>query len=269
MPSAPVLTDPEFQILRKLLYEAVGINLTPEKKALVAGRLGKRIADLGLASFGDYFRRISGGQHPDERQWAFNALTTNETSFFREPQHFAHLTEAILPTHPRGEPFRVWSAASSTGEEPYSIAMVLAERLGDAPWEIIASDISTKVLDQAKRGLYPMARSQQIPKPYLRRFCLKGTGPQDGSLLIDRWPRERVRFLQVNLVGPLPNLGQFDLIFLRNVLIYFDPPTKKRVVSGLLPHLKPGGWFFSGHSESLTGLIEGLTPVRPAIYRKS
>jgi chemotaxis protein methyltransferase CheR len=268
MAVAPTLTDSEFETLRKLLYEAVGINLTPEKKALVTGRLSKRIVDLGLSSFGDYFRRIAGNQDPHERQWAFNALTTNETSFFREPQHFAYLTESILPMHPRGEMFRVWSAASSTGEEPYSIAMTLAERLEKAPWEILASDISTKVLDQARRGLYPMQRAEQIPKPYLRNYCLKGTGPQEGSFMIDPWPKERVRFLQVNLVAPLPDLGTFDLIFLRNVLIYFDPPTKRRVVESLLRALKPGGHFFSGHSESLTGMVAGLVPIKPAIYRK-
>ena len=268
MALGPTLTDPEFEMLRRLLYEAVGINLTPEKKALVSGRLSKRIGDLGLKSFGDYFRRIAGKQDPDERQWAFNALTTNETSFFREPQHFAYLSETLIPAHPAGAPFRVWSAASSTGEEPYSIAMVLAERLGKAPWEVVASDLSTKVLDLARRGLYPLERAEKIPKPYLRNFCLKGTGPQEGGFLIDRWLRERVRYLQVNLVGPLPDLGHFDLIFLRNVLIYFDPPTKKRVVESLLRALKPGGHFFSGHSESLTGLVPGLVSVKPAIYRK-
>ncbi len=268
MPIGPTLSDAEFETLRKLLYEAVGINLTPEKKALVMGRLSKRLLDLGLSSFAEYFRRIASGKDPDERQWAFNALTTNETSFFREPQHFAFLTQNILPAHPRGESFRVWSAASSTGEEPYSIAMVLAERLRKAPWEIVASDISTKVLDQARRALYPMQRAEQIPKPYLRDFCLKGTGPHEGSFSIDRWPRERVRFLQVNLVAPLPDLGQFDLIFLRNVLIYFDPPTKRKVVENLLRALKPGGHFFSGHSESLTGMVSGLLPLKPAVYRK-
>ncbi|MEW5788915.1 MAG: protein-glutamate O-methyltransferase CheR [Pseudomonadota bacterium] len=262
------LNDQEFDFLRKHLYQAVGINLTPEKKALVTGRLGKRISDLGLASFGEYFKRIAGNLDPDERQWAINALTTNETSFYREPQHFAYLSEVIVPTHDRRETFRVWSAASSTGEEPYSIAMLLAERLQKAPWEVMASDLSTKVLDQARRGLYSLDRADRIPKPYLRRFCLKGVGAQEGMFLLEPWLRERVRFLQVNLVEPLPKLGMFDLIFLRNVLIYFDPPTKKRVVEQLLAHLKPGGHFFSGHSESLTGLVAELEPVRPAIYRK-
>lgn len=262
-----LLTDPEFDMLRRLLHEAVGIHLTPEKKALVTGRLSKRVADLGLASFGEYFRRI-GGADGEERQWAFNALTTNETSFFREAQHFSFLTQTILPGLPHGGGFRVWSAASSTGEEAYSIAMVLADRLDPAPWEVVASDISTKVLDQARIGLYPMERARTIPKPYLRAYCLKGTGPREGSFRIDRRLREKVSFLQANLIGPLPELGRFDLIFLRNVLIYFDPPTKRKVVDNLLPLLKPGGYLFSGHSESLTGLVDGLQPIKPAIYRK-
>ncbi len=263
------LTDQEFDFLRKLLYEAAGINLTPEKKALVIGRLTRRIESLGLTSYGEYFRRIAGNLDPVERQWALDALTTNETFFFREPPHFAYLSETIVPNVQPGESFRVWSAASSSGEEAYSIAMLLGERLGQRPWEIIGSDLSTKVLEKARRGQYPMERAEKIPKPYLRNFCLKGTGEQDGTFLIDPQLRKRVSFQQANLMGPLPKLGLFDVIFLRNVLIYFDLPTKRRVVDNLLPYMKPGGYFFSGHSESLTGLVEGLTPIKPAIYRKA
>lgn len=261
-----ILTDNEFETLRKMLYQAVGINLTPEKKALVTGRLSRRIGDLGLGSYGEYFHRVD--RDAEERQWAFNALTTNETSFFREPKHFAYLAETILPGLRRGQGVRVWSAASSTGEEAYSIAMVLAEHLGRSAWEIVASDISTKVLDQARRGHYPLDRAATIPQPYLHAYCLKGTGGQEGTFLIDAWLRQRVKFLQANLVGTLPSVGEFDVIFLRNVLIYFDPPTKRRVVHNLLPFLKPGGHFFSGHSESLTGMVDGLEAIRPAIYRK-
>lgn len=267
MSNGPTLTDPEFEVLRKLLYESVGINLTPEKKALVTGRLAKRIGDLGLDSFGAYFQRIA-RLDAEERQWAFNALSTNETSFFREPEHFRYLVEAILPQVKPGQAFRVWSAASSSGEEAYSIAMVLSEHLGRGPWEIVGSDISTKVLELARRGLYPMERARTIPKPYLHAYCLKGTGPHDGAFLIDASLRKRVNFLHANLLGPLPEVGRFDLIFLRNVLIYFDPPTKLRVIDNLLPFLRPGGHFFSGHSESLTGLVRGLETVKPAIYRK-
>jgi chemotaxis protein methyltransferase CheR len=263
------LSTQEFDFLRKMLYDTAGINLTPEKKALAVGRLTRRIESLGLSSYGDYFRRITGQIDTTERQWALDALTTNETFFFREPPHFAYLSEVILPSVAPGETFRVWSAASSSGEEAYSIAMVLSERLGQRPWEIVGSDLSTKVLDKARRGQYPMERAEKIPKPYLREYCLKGTGAQEGTFLIDPRLRKRVQFLQANLMGPLPKVGLFDVIFLRNVLIYFDLPTKRRVVDNLLPFIKPGGHFFSGHSESLTGLVSGLQPIKPAIYRKA
>jgi chemotaxis protein methyltransferase CheR len=263
------LTDQEFEFLRKLLYEAAGINLSSEKKALVIGRLTRRIESLGITSYGDYFRRIAGHTDPQERQWALDALTTNETFFFREPQHFAYLSETIVPAVPPGATFRVWSAASSSGEEAYSIAMLLAERLGQRPWEIIGSDLSTKVLDKARRGQYPLERAEKIPQPYLRAYCLKGTGEQEGTFLIDPSLRKRVHFQQANLMQPLPKVGLFDVIFLRNVLIYFDLPTKQRVIESLLPFMKPDGYFFSGHSESITGLVSGLVQVKPAIYKKA
>ena len=263
------LTDQEFDFLRKMLYDATGINLTPDKKALVVGRLTRRIEGLGLASYGEYFRRIAGNTDLAERTWALDALTTNETYFFREPAHFAYLSETILPKVPPGGQFRVWSAASSSGEEAYSIAMLLGERLGQRPWEIVGSDLSTKVLEKAMRGQYPMERAEKIPKPYLRDYCLKGTGDQEGTFLIEPWLRKRVRFQQANLMGPLPKIGLFDVIFLRNVLIYFDPPTKRRVVENLLPFMKPDGYFFSGHSESLSGLVQSLESIQPAIYRKA
>jgi chemotaxis protein methyltransferase CheR len=263
------LTDQEFDFLRKLLYEAAGINLTAEKKALVIGRLTRRIEALGLSSYGEYFRRIAGNLDLEERQWALDALTTNETFFFREPQHFTFLSETIVPTVQPGETFRVWSAASSSGEEAYSIAMLLAERLGQRPWEIIGSDLSTKVLEKARRGQYPMERAEKIPKAYLNAYCLKGTGAQEGTFIIDPTLRKHVKFQQANLMGPLPKVGLFDVIFLRNVLIYFDLATKRRVIDNLLPFMKPDGYFFSGHSESLTGMVTGLVQIKPAIYRKA
>lgn len=263
------LTDQEFDFLRKLLHQAAGINLTTEKKALVIGRLTRRIESLGLSSYGEYFRLIASNTDPAERQWALDALTTNETYFFREPQHFAYLSEIILPKAPPGESFRVWSAASSSGEEAYSIAMLLSERLGRRPWEIIGTDLSTKVLEKAMRGQYPMERADKIPQPYLHAYCLKGVGDQEGTFLVDPSLRKRVKFQHANLMEPLPKVGLFDVIFLRNVLIYFDPPTKRRVVENLLPFMKPEGYFFSGHSESLSGLVDGLVAVKPAIYRKA
>lgn len=262
------LTDMDFAFLRKLLRDAAGINLGPEKKALVVGRLYKRLQPTGCDSFGAYFRLIAQGPATPEWQIALDLLTTNETSFFREPPHFDYLSRVILAAQPPGQVFRVWSAACSSGEEPYSIAMVLAEHLGMSGWEIVASDISTRVLASAQRGLYDLGRARQIPEPYLKRYCLKGVGSQTGLFLIDKPLRERVRFMQVNLNAPLPKLGQFDLIFLRNVMIYFDLETKRDVVARLVATLRPGGHFFPGHSESLNGVTSALETVAPAIYRK-
>ena len=173
-------------------------------------------------SYTEYFRLLSSGQDPAEVQTAIDLLTTNETYFFREPKHFELLREQASAARNSGKPFRVWSAASSSGEEAYSIAMVLADCLEGSPWEVVGSDLSSRVLQQARLGHYSTARTKHIPQPYLQRFCLKGTGAQDGTLLIDRALRARVQFLQVNLNTRAAALGSFDVIFLRNVMIYFN-----------------------------------------------
>lgn len=243
--------------------------MSPAKKTLVAGRLAKRVKFHQLKGYQEYFDLISKKGNEGELQIAIDLLTTNETHFFREPKHFDFMRDRILPTHARGRAFRVWSAASSTGEEPYSIAMQLADLLGDAPWEIVASDLSTQVLEKAKRGIYPMQRAQEIPKHYLTRFCLKGTGAHDGTLMITKELRSRVRFLQVNLNESFPDLGgEFDVIFLRNVMIYFDNNTKREVVHRMKPLLKAGGHLLIGHSESLNGVTDTYKLVVPSVYRK-
>jgi chemotaxis protein methyltransferase CheR len=262
------LKDGEFRQFQSWLHRSAGINLTPAKKALVAGRLFKRLKHHQLSSYGEYFQLIMSDQATAELQLALDLLTTNETYFFREPRHFEFLREQVLPTVTPGRTFRVWSAASSSGEEAYSLAMTLAAELGDGAWEIIGSDISRQVLAKARSGHYPMARAQSIPRPLLTRYCLKGIGNQDGTFLIERHLRDRVQFLQVNLNEPLPRLGEFDVIFLRNVMIYFDQATKRQVVARLLPLLKPGGYFIVSHSESLNGVCEALKLVMPSIYRK-
>lgn len=146
--------------------------------------------------------------------------------------------------------------------------MQLADLLGDAPWEVVASDLSTQVLEKARRGLYSMQRAQEIPRPYLTRFCLKGIGSQDGNFMVARELRSRVRFMQLNLNAPFPELGEFDVIFLRNVMIYFDNDTKREVVHRMLPLLKPGGHLLIGHSESLNGVTDAYRLVMPSVYRK-
>ncbi len=262
------LTNGEFAQFQALLRRLAGIHLSQAKKALVCGRLGKRLRHYGLASYGEYFRLLTGGQEPAEMQVALDLLTTNETYFFREPKHFAFLRDRILPARRPGITFRVWSAACSSGEEPYSLAMLLADRLGGAPWEILASDISTRVLERARRGHYPLERARHIPEAYLRPFCMKGVGAQEGTFLVERALRAKVDFRQVNLNEPLPQLGEFDVVFLRNVMIYFEMETKRKLVQRLLPVIRPGGYLMVGHSESLNGVTDDLRPVSPSIYRK-
>jgi len=262
------ISEREFQAIRAWIREAAGISLSEQKKALVVGRLASRLRHYGLDSYGRYFELLQSGGQPDELQIAVDLLTTNETHFFREPKHFDFLRDRILPGHPAGRAFRVWSAASSSGEEPYSIAMTLAESLGEAPWEVVASDLSTRVLARAQTGHYPMARAKSIPRHLLSRYCLKGIGAQEGTFLVDPRLRSRLQFVQVNLVAPLPRLREFDVIFLRNVLIYFDASTKREVVSRMLPHLARGGHIIVGHSESLNGLSDALKTIQPSIYRK-
>lgn len=257
----------EFNAIKAFIFDEAGIHLSDAKRALVTGRLAKRLRAHDLKSYTDYLKLI---QHDgDERQTALDLLTTNETYFFREPQHFEHLRNVVLPERPRGQPFRVWSAASSSGEEAYSIAMLLAAELKEAPWEVVGTDISTQVIGKARSGLYPMERAHHIPPEYLKKYCLKGTGPAAGKLLISKELRRKVRFVHANLNAPLPDLGQpFDLVLLRNVMIYFQPETKRTLIARLLEKLRPGGWMYVGHSESLNGLTDSVVQVRPAIYRK-
>jgi chemotaxis protein methyltransferase CheR len=220
-----------------------------------------------LKSYGEYFRLLVSGEAPQEAQIAVDLLTTNETYFFREPKHFQFLRQ-YLSGSSGSSAVRIWSAAGSTGQEAYSIAMLLEDCLPGQPWEVLASDISTRVLDRARTGLYPMERLNHFPPGYLQRFCLKGKDQHAGTLLVERRLRSRVRFLQVNLNAALPHLGMFDVIFLRNVLIYFNMATKRKVVARVLKALKPGGFFLIGHSESLIEVDESLELLAPAIYRK-
>lgn len=270
-PSVPgTLGDREFGQFQALMRCEAGIHLPDSKKPLVSGRLAKRLRARGVKSFGDYYRLISGAGEGAERQTAIELLTTNETYFFREPAHFDFLAHEVLPGLRPGAPCRIWSAASSTGEEAYSIAMVLMDRLGEgARWEVFGSDISRRVLDVARAATYGVARNEEnIPADYRRRFCLRGTGTMAGKLRVAPSVRERVRFDQLNLNGDLCAAGECDMIFLRNVMIYFDTEMKRRVVTALHRQLRPGGWLAIGHSESLTGVSTLFRQVRPTLYRK-
>ncbi|WP_153110964.1 CheR family methyltransferase [Propionivibrio limicola] len=261
------ISDAEFIQFQKLIFQIAGINLSDGKKVLLVGRLNQRLRHLGFQTFGQYYRHVTSAENRQERQMMVDLLTTNETYFFREPKHFDFLRE-VATARRSAASFRVWSAASSSGEEAYSVAMVLADVLGGNAWEVVGTDISERVLQKARIGHYSLERANHIPERLLKKYCLKGTGRHDGTLLVSRELRDRVEFRPSNLMAPEKGLGQFDVIFLRNVMIYFDNETKRKVVSNLLPYLKSDGYFVIGHSESLTGVTDELAPLRPTIYRR-
>jgi chemotaxis protein methyltransferase CheR len=261
-----VLSDREFKDFRKLIFDVAGIHMSEAKKPLVSGRLAKRLGQHGLQSYGDYLRLVVNDEA--ERQMAVDLLTTNETYFFREPKHFEFLANTIAPALRNQGSQRIWCGACSTGEEPYTIAMVMAQALGHLRFEILASDISSRVLDTAQTALYPIEDAADIPKPLRAKHCLKGVGSQAGWFLVDQPIRDRVHFAQINLNNRLPDIGTFDVIFLRNVMIYFSVETKREVLARLMPHLNPGGHFIISHSESLHGVTDAVQMVKPSIYRK-
>jgi chemotaxis protein methyltransferase CheR len=261
------ITDEEFNRFRNFIYEHAGISMAPQKRHLVAARLHKRLRHYGFRRYGDYYRFVASPEGQAERQTLVDQLTTNETYFFREPAHFDYLRDAVLPRY-RGRSFRVWSAACSTGEEVYTLAMVLAETLGQGDWEVHGTDINHSVVETARVGLYPMERARDIPQAYLRKYCLKGVRGQAGQLLVDAKLKQRVRFSTLNLKLPLREKTVYQVIFLRNVLIYFDVPTKREVVTRVTDLLEPGGLLFVSHVESLHGVVDHLEMVRPSVFRK-
>lgn len=263
------LSDAAFDTVCELFLGASGIRLGERKRSLVEGRLQKLAARRGMADLTQYVADVVRLADGDELARMVDALTTNETYFFREPQHFEHLSRAVdqwAARDGRSAPLRVWSAAASSGEEAYSIAMVLAGKLGLAGWEVVGTDLSSAMVEAAETGLYPLERARQMPPALLRRWCLRGEGAYDGQLLVNRELRERVCFLQANLNEPLPDVGSFEVIFLRNVLIYFDEPGKAAVVRRVLAQLRPGGLLMAGHAESLLNLDLPLRPVATAVY---
>lgn len=258
----------EFNWIKEYLYENAGIVLNDSKMALVSGRLEKRLRQQGYGSYGEYFGVLGKPGFEQETAMAIDLLTTNETFFFREPQHFEFLKNHFFPAHPRAQPIRIWSAASSSGEEAFTIAMTAAESAQTNQWEVIGTDISTRIIEKAKRGLYPLNAAEKIPKPLLKKYCLKGNAEYEGFLLIDSALRKRVKFIHANLIDRLPDLGRFDVIFLRNVMIYFDLRTKQKLIENIQHYLQPGGYFIISHSESLNSIDSQLRMVSPSIYRK-
>lgn len=261
------LTEAEFDQYRRFIHGVAGIQMSAQKQQLVASRLRKRLAEQGFRSYGDYFQHISGIDGEHERQIVVDLLTTNETYFFREPAHFDFLRSEVLPRF-RNTPLQAWSAACSSGEEVYSLAIVMAEAaLGDE-WQILGSDISQRMLARARDAVYPMEGAHNLPKALLHKYCLKGVRSQQGMFQIDRALRRHTRFESINLTTYATPRPIFDLIFLRNVLIYFDAQTKREVVGRIIEALKPGGYFFISHVESLHDVAEELEMIRPSIFRR-
>jgi chemotaxis protein methyltransferase CheR len=265
------LTAGEFEQFRRLAYEKFGLDLRAGKEALVAARLTKRIRELNLRSFQQYYRHVLEDQTGGELVTLIDALTTNHTSFFREPAHFEFLRQTVLPGLRRRDRIAIWSAACSTGEEPYSIAFQVLDELGEAALgrtHILATDICTRVLAAARRGAYPAERFESIPAHRLRRYVLRGEQRWKEWYLVRPEVRAVIEFRRLNLMDSFSHLGPFAVIFCRNVMIYFDRPTQQDLVNRLAGCLEPGGYLLVGHAESLAAVEHPLRYVRPAIYRK-
>ncbi len=264
------LQDDTYRKITALMYSAIGLSFSDSKKPLVSSRLSSRIQRLGLEGFDEYFALISGGQDGGEFQMAVDLLTTNETYFFREPAHYELLERELTASKPRS--LAVWSAASSFGDEAYSVAMLLAEleqkgRIG-SDWQILGTDISDRVLRSAGDAIYPADRLRHVSPERLRRHCLRGEGDSEGLVQIQPALRRHVRFGQLNLCEAIEGLGPFDVVLLRNVLIYFDPPTKRAVVDRVLTQLRPNGLFFIGTAEGRVPCDTPLKSLTPGAFRK-
>ena len=262
------ISDEEFNHFKNLIFQNAGIHLSEAKKSLVAGRLSKRLRHYGFSNYSQYIVLLKHPDNHEERQIMVDSLTTNETYFFREPKHFEFLQSSIFPKIDSNRTFRVWSAASSTGEESYTIAMLLADKFGFSNWVIYATDISSKVLETAQKGIYPNSALEKIPKSYISKFCLKGVRTQEGYFSFDRRLKDRITFNSLNLNEALPDIGLFDVIFLRNVMIYFNTDTKQQVVNRIIQRIKSGGYFLIGHSETLNGVTDKVKMIKPSIYQK-
>ena len=243
-------TREHFDHISERIYRFAGIRLPEAKREMVYARLARRLRSLGIASFDDYVRFLE--LEPAEWEHCTNALTTNVTAFFREEHHFRTLAEHARTTARAGEPFRVWSAGCSTGEEPYTIAMCLADALAQMAFQVVATDIDTQVLAAARAGVYPLGSVLKLPEPRQKRFFQRGTGRFEGQARVRREIATRVEFTRLNLMErEWPVEGPLDAIFCRNVMIYFDKPTQHRLVERFASMLRPEGLFFAGHAESL------------------
>ena len=264
-------SDAEFERIADIMYESVGLSYNIGKKSLIHSRLSPRMQKLGVDSFAGYIAMLEDATQAAEFQMAVDLLTTNETYFFREPKHY-DLLQQELPNFANKSSLAVWSAASSFGDEAYSTAMLLSDmqvagRIGPN-WSILGTDVSHRVLLSAKEAVFPEDRLRAVTPERLRRYCLRGDGPSQGQVMLQDKIRQRVQFGQLNLCKPFDGLGPLDVVFLRNVLIYFDPPTKVDVVDRVLATLKPGGLFFLGTAEGRVPCKTPLQTVIPGAFRK-
>jgi chemotaxis protein methyltransferase CheR len=271
------MTNSEFEYFRRLVYDRSRIHLGPDKHELLAARLGKRLRATQVSSIAEYRELLETKRREEEIAHLIDAISTNHTFFFREGAHFDFVRRQVVPemlerARFEGWPrFYAWSAACSSGEEPYSLAITLAEsRLSGAlPWHIEATDISNRVLARAKAAIFSEASVGKMPAEHLRSHFQKGVGPQAGNYRVKPELASNVSFRQLNLLeGEPPFHGLFQVIFCRNVMIYFDKPTQEELVERLARRLVPGGYLMVGHSESLAGIRHTLHGVRPATYRR-
>ena len=268
---APALSPSEFEKISNLAYQHCGVDLRKNKHALVEARIGKKLRELGISSFQLYFEHVQADTTGHALTSMVDVLTTNHTSFFREPRHFDLLAKTIFPTLQHQSQIHLWSAACSSGEEPYTIAMSLLETSREQALRkvrILASDISTRVLEKARKAIYPADPCSAIPAPLLQRYMLKGHNAAADTFRFKPEVRNLVEFLHLNLMNPLPQDYRCSVIFCRNIMIYFDQPTQQNLVHRLTQHLDDGGYLFIGHSESLNSIKHSLDYVAPATYRK-
>ena len=268
----PELTSTQFARISRLAYRESGISLQPGKEALVRSRLTSRLLKLGLGSFDQYADLLEGKDSDAELRSMIDALATNKTSFFREPQHFAYLKSHVLPRLVAGgNPLRFWSAGCSSGEEPYTLAIVLLEEICAPHFldcRILATDISGRVLEQARRGVYQSSEIESVPPKCLARYFTAAGDEASPAHRITEAVRRLIRFARLNLIDDWPMRGPFDVIFCRNVMIYFDQPTRMELAIRFTQLLAPGGHLFVGHTETLSRMCPELRYVQPAVYVK-
>ncbi len=270
-----MLDDALFNKFRELIHRTAGISLSDEKKELLTARLSKRLRACGLTSFAEYYRLITSDQAGEEFTHFINSVSTNYTSFFREQAHFTALTERLLPSldplvTAGRRPLMVWSSACSSGEEPYTLAMVLNEyyRGRKNAFQILATDISTRVLNIARRGIYAIEQVNTVPQTYLKRYFMRGVGRSAGYVKVKPILQEHIRFQQFNLMDRFPWRHEMHIIFCRNVMIYFDRPTQQRLVNKFYDCLVAGGYLVIGHSESISSIEHRFQLVEATIFRK-